>query len=219
MSPLRARACSLLLSCAALGVTAAQAQTTYYVDQNHPAARDTNPGSASAPWRSIQQAAQVLEPGDTVLVASGVYTELYTGYPNSALGAIKPQRSGTVEAPITYAAAPGASVVIDQQGAGPGFYISTTALMYSGFALALTLLVLAMLRLETYFATPGSMHDLQFFEEGRPNLGTKGGEETFNAQYLLQLTQVLKYEMWHDSALARFLLRRALRAESPVWLQ
>ena len=123
MSPLRARACSLLLSCAALGVTAAQAQTTYYVDQNHPAARDTNPGSASAPWRSIQQAAQVLEPGDTVLVASGVYTELYTGYPNSALGAIKPQRSGTVEAPITYAAAPGASVVIDQQGAGPGFYI------------------------------------------------------------------------------------------------
>lgn len=29
-------------------------------------------------------------------------------------------------------------------------------------------------------------------------------------QYLLQLTQVLKYERYHDSALARFLLRRAL---------
>lgn len=29
--------------------------------------------------------------------------------------------------------------------------------------------------------------------------------------YLLQLTQVLKYESFHDSPLARFLLRRALR--------
>jgi phosphatidylinositol-4,5-bisphosphate 3-kinase len=28
--------------------------------------------------------------------------------------------------------------------------------------------------------------------------------------YLLQLTQVLKYEPFHDSALARFLLRRAI---------
>lgn len=29
--------------------------------------------------------------------------------------------------------------------------------------------------------------------------------------YLLQLTQVLKYESYHDSALARFLIKRSLR--------
>ena len=33
---------------------------------------------------------------------------------------------------------------------------------------------------------------------------------------MLQLTQVLKYEHWHDSALARFPLRRALRAPQTV---
>jgi CRP-like cAMP-binding protein len=35
-------------------------------------------------------------------------------------------------------------------------------------------------------------------------------------KYLLQLTQVLKYEHWHDSALARFLLRRALRSPQTI---
>ena len=34
--------------------------------------------------------------------------------------------------------------------------------------------------------------------------------------YMLQLTQVLKFEPFLDSALARFLLRRALRAPTTV---
>ena len=34
--------------------------------------------------------------------------------------------------------------------------------------------------------------------------------------YLLQLTQVLKYEPYHDSALARFLVRRALNSTHKV---
>lgn len=63
-----------------------------------------------------------------------------------------------------------------------GFFISTSLALYSGYALALTLLVLAMTNLETYFETPGSMHDLKFREEGKPNFGTRGGSEMFNAQ-------------------------------------
>ena len=34
--------------------------------------------------------------------------------------------------------------------------------------------------------------------------------------YLLQLTQVLKYEPHHDSALARFLLKRALNSKDII---
>ena len=70
---------------------------------------------------------------------------------------------------------------------GPGFFLSTTLVIYTGYVLALTLLVLAMLRMESYFLTPGHMHDLQFTDEGKPNFGTQGREETFNAQFLFQL--------------------------------
>src|SRR2546422_7972760 len=40
---------------------------------------DTNPGTnTTAPWRTIQKAANTLTPGDTVLVRGGVYNELVT---------------------------------------------------------------------------------------------------------------------------------------------
>ena len=65
---------------------------------------------------------------------------------------------------------------------GQGFFISTTLVMYSGYALSLTLLVLAMNNLEGYFDTPGTMHDLKFSDDLKPNFGTRGGEEMFNAQ-------------------------------------
>ena len=39
------------------------------------------------------------------------------------------------------------------------------------------------------------------------------------ALYVLQLVQVLKYESRHDSALGRFLLRRALLSPHPSWLR
>ena len=49
----------------------AAAPVRYYVA---PAGSDTNPGTASAPFRTIQKAADVVSPGDTVLVRSGRYT-------------------------------------------------------------------------------------------------------------------------------------------------
>jgi hypothetical protein len=45
----------------------------YYVSQNHPQASDANPGTESAPWLTIQHAADVAQPGDTIVVYPGSY--------------------------------------------------------------------------------------------------------------------------------------------------
>ncbi len=45
----------------------------YYVDQQHPQASDDNPGTLAAPWLTIQHAADVAQPGDTVIVYPGDY--------------------------------------------------------------------------------------------------------------------------------------------------
>lgn len=50
----------------------------YYVDQAHPLASDDNPGTASLPWRTIQQAADLVWAGDTVNVKAGTYPERIT---------------------------------------------------------------------------------------------------------------------------------------------
>ena len=57
---------------------------------------DRADGSADAPFRTINQAAQAAMPGDTVAVHEGVYREW-----------VNPPRGGTVGAPITYQAAVG----------------------------------------------------------------------------------------------------------------
>ncbi len=57
---------------------------------------DRGDGSADAPFRSINRAAQAAVPGDTVVVHEGVYREW-----------VNPPRGGTVDAPITYQAAVG----------------------------------------------------------------------------------------------------------------
>jgi hypothetical protein len=64
--------------------------------------RDTNPGTRAAPLRSIQQAAELAQPGDTVTVHAGIYRER-----------VNPPRGGTSEAMrIVYRAAPGEHVEI-----------------------------------------------------------------------------------------------------------
>lgn len=75
-----------------LGVMACSAfATTFYVDGSH--GRDANDGSRSRPWRSIQEAAQRLSSGDTVVVLPGTYRER-----------IHVTRSGAEGRPITYRA-------------------------------------------------------------------------------------------------------------------
>ncbi|MBC7288632.1 MAG: hypothetical protein H5T86_11460, partial [Armatimonadetes bacterium] len=77
--------------------------STYYVDQAHPSASDTNPGTETAPWKTIARAGKAgeLRPGDIVVIKSGVYREW-----------VDIKVSGEPGKPITFQAAPGARVVI-----------------------------------------------------------------------------------------------------------
>jgi len=75
---------------------------TYYVDNGDPKADDTGPGTKTLPFRTINKAAQLLQPGERVVIASGVYREC-----------VHPARGGTSPSQmISYEAAAGAKVVI-----------------------------------------------------------------------------------------------------------
>jgi hypothetical protein len=75
---------------------------TYYVDNTAPSADDNGPGDKARPFRTINKAAQILEPGERVVIAAGTYREC-----------VRPARGGTGPGQmISYEAAPGAKVYI-----------------------------------------------------------------------------------------------------------
>lgn len=75
---------------------------TFYVDNGSPHASDSGPGTAARPFRTINKAAQMLQPGERVVIASGIYREC-----------VIPVRGGTSPSQmISYEAAPGAKVVV-----------------------------------------------------------------------------------------------------------
>ena len=75
---------------------------TYYVDNNSAQGDDNGPGTRARPFRTINKAAQILQPGERVVIASGTYREC-----------VHPARGGTDPAHmISYEAAPGAKVFI-----------------------------------------------------------------------------------------------------------
>jgi len=75
---------------------------TYYVDNNSAKADDKGPGTSARPFRTISKAAEVLQPGERVVIAAGTYREC-----------VRPVRGGSgPEQMISYEAAPGAKVFI-----------------------------------------------------------------------------------------------------------
>src|SRR4051812_31353443 len=75
---------------------------TYHVDGSSPRSDDRGPGSPERPFRSIGKAAEVLQPGERVVIAAGTYREC-----------IRPARGGSgPEKMISYEAAPGAVVIV-----------------------------------------------------------------------------------------------------------
>lgn len=82
--------------------TAPHWSKTYHVDQRNPVAADQNPGTAEQPWKTIQKAADTLQPGERVLIHAGTYREW-----------VKPRRGGTgPDAMIGYQAVPGEEVIL-----------------------------------------------------------------------------------------------------------
>jgi len=96
--------CLGLLSLLALfSIPPAFAQTgaEYYVARSNLSASDSNPGTASLPWKTIRHAADVVTAGATVYVKAGTYLE------NSAnaswnTAVLSPVNSGTAAKPIIF---------------------------------------------------------------------------------------------------------------------
>ena len=75
---------------------------TYHVASGHAEASDENPGTADRPFKTISRAAEVLEPGEKVIVQQGIYREC-----------VRPARGGErQDRMIAYEVAPGESVVV-----------------------------------------------------------------------------------------------------------
>jgi hypothetical protein len=109
-----------------VGVVAAPsafAATVYVVSTT---GNDANTGtSTGAAFRTIGRCASVAVAGDTCEIAAGVYRETVT-----------PPRSGSVGAPITFRAAPGATVTIDGTDAVTGWSLDSGSVYKASTALA-----------------------------------------------------------------------------------
>jgi hypothetical protein len=102
--------------------TPTQVACTHHVA---PSGSDDNPGTAEAPWHTIQHAADTAQPGDTVCVASGDY---------SAEGELFFSNSGSADAPITFTAAPGETATVQALTLSPGAsYLRLLSFAVRGF--------------------------------------------------------------------------------------
>lgn len=111
---------ALALTLLAGVLPAAQAASIYYVS---PLGNDSNPGTEALPWRTIQRAANAVNPGDTVYVRSGVYNE-----------AVTISRSGAPGAFITLTAYPGEVPVVDANGlALPNYFDGGFRISYANY--------------------------------------------------------------------------------------
>ncbi|MDH5384923.1 MAG: DUF1565 domain-containing protein [Candidatus Aminicenantes bacterium] len=93
----------------------------YYVS---PSGDDSNPGTIQSPWRTIQHAADSVNPGDTVQVKAGFYQE-----------AVQLHRDGLANSPIRFEAYPGEIPVIEGREIGlqTCVWISGNHVHFDGF--------------------------------------------------------------------------------------
>jgi hypothetical protein len=99
----------------------------YYVDNSVPHASDSNVGSESSPWRTIQKAANTAKAGDTCLVKAGIYNERVTcASPGSSLGRV------VLKAAVPRTVTTNGFVINAAYVRIEGFKVGKTALGYQG---------------------------------------------------------------------------------------
>ncbi len=89
---------------------------TYLVDQGAPEAADTNPGTEARPFKTVQHAADLAQPGDTVCVMAGKYDER-----------VKVKNNGGDGQPITFRSMPRHAAVVG------GFDLQASYIRVEGF--------------------------------------------------------------------------------------
>jgi len=77
-----------------------------------PNGSDSNPGTESQPWQTIAYAVSQLQPGDTLIIHGGTYSEI-----------VEITVSGTFEKPITIMGAPEEDVILDFNGASSNCFM------------------------------------------------------------------------------------------------
>ncbi len=107
-----------MLACVGVlaGVGGQVVAATYVVDQAAPDAANTNPGTEEKPFKTVQHAADVARPGDTVFVMAGKYDER-----------VKVRAGGTEGKPVAFVAKPRRSAT-----AG-GFDLEASYIRVEGF--------------------------------------------------------------------------------------
>lgn len=85
----------------AVGMSGIAPAAIYVVDQAVPGAADTNPGNEERPFKTVQAAANVVQPGDTVYVMQGSYGEH-----------VKVRGGGVQGKPIAFVARPRRTVIV-----------------------------------------------------------------------------------------------------------
>jgi len=98
---------------------------TYCVDQKHASADDSNPGTISKPWKTIQHASENATAGDSIFIRSGVYREQVWTCTSG----------GGSKARIVFSAFPGERPVLDGSGmaeASNGFTVGHSWIALNG---------------------------------------------------------------------------------------
>ena len=91
---------SLAMFLVCVSVASGQPNTSFYVSTT---GNDSNPGTQTAPWRTVQHAADTVRAGSTVNVRGGIYEEIVN---------IKASGNAT-DGYITFRSFPGETAVLD----------------------------------------------------------------------------------------------------------
>ena len=114
--PVFVASCIALCWIGQAGTVRQASAAVYVVDRAAPAAADANPGSEVKPLKTVQHAADLAKPGDTVYVMAGRYSERITV-----------KTSGTAGRPIRFRAMPRHSAIVG------GFDLDASYVCVQGF--------------------------------------------------------------------------------------